>query len=276
MRNLGQVSFDSNVNQEEWSGSPERKRARLFGWLAVTLAALWLAIVMWMITLWAVYQGAYADAFIDLVGVLLAPSVIFLVAVIALVYARQAQQQRFEDKNREVRRDVQLGSREAELIGQDDSYLSELWKITNERLRGYHTRADQHAEQSFRNAQWAILGGFLIIVGTSGIAAWKTLSTPSSIVVGLVGTAGAVLAAYIGRTFLRLQETTARHLRSYFAQPEETFRFLVAQRLIRELNDDQRPEAVAQLIEAIARTGGSDQSRQNDEPSETTEKDAGK
>ncbi|MFE0150511.1 hypothetical protein ACFWY5_25390 [Nonomuraea sp. NPDC059007] len=269
------MSLDDNQGQDGWSRSPERRRARLLGSLAIILGVLWAAAVAWMITLWAVYLEGNAQAFIDIIGVLLAPSVIFLVGIIALIYAGQAQRQRFEDRSRENRRDVQLGSREAELIGQDDSYLSELWKITNERLRGYHNRADQHAEQSFRYARWAILGGFVIIVGTAGIAAWKTLSTPSSIVVGIVGTAGAVLAAYIGRTFLRLQETTAQHLRSYFAQPQETFRFLVAQRLIRELNEDQRPRAVAQLIDSIARSDAT-APLQPTEGTDQAEKDAGK
>lgn len=185
-----------------------------------------------------------------------------------LIFVSQNQRRRFEDRSRQVSLDVELGSRETELIGQDDSYLSELWKITNKRLRGYRNRTDQQAEQSFRNAQWAIIGDFLIIVSTAGIAAWKTLSTPSSIVVGVIGTVGAGLAAYVGKTFLRLQETTAKHLRSYFGQPQETFRFLIAQRLIAELKEDQRPEAVAQLIQAIARAGELDQSSVEGEDSQ--------
>jgi hypothetical protein len=110
-------------------------------------------------------------------------------------------------------------------------------------LQGYHDRAYRQADQSFRNAQWAILGGFFIVAGTATIAAGKTsLSTPSSVVVGVIGTVGAGLAAYVGRTFLRLQDTTAAHLRSYFDQPQETFRYLMAERLVDRLPEDQRTQ----------------------------------
>lgn len=50
-----------------WFRSPERRRARLFGWLAVSLVAIWVGLVAWMITLWGIYQGGDANAFIDLI-----------------------------------------------------------------------------------------------------------------------------------------------------------------------------------------------------------------
>ncbi|WP_242886701.1 hypothetical protein [Actinomadura litoris] len=63
------------------------------------------------------------------------------------------------------------------------------------------------------------------------------------------------MAAYIGRTFLRLQETTATYLRSYFDQPTETFRYLVAERLIDRLPEDERAKTVKYLVQAIMLSG---------------------
>jgi hypothetical protein len=49
----------------------------------------------------------------------------------------------------------------------------------------------------FRNAQWAIAGGFIIVVASAG-AAFYAGNVAIAVVIGALGTAGAALSAYIG------------------------------------------------------------------------------
>jgi hypothetical protein len=130
------------------------------------------------------------------------------------------------------------------------------WRLTEERLRIYHEIATRQAQASFRNAQWAIAGGFIVVVASAG-AAFYAGNVTITVVIGVLGTAGAALSAYIGRTFLRLQESAAAHLRSYFTQPQEQFRYLAAERLLTILNDgEQKEKSVNQLIQAIVSSNG--------------------
>lgn len=233
--------------REAWVTSPEYRRGFVALFVAIAVLAL-------LVTL----NGADIHV-LGTIGPDLPTKVdtlLYTVAVgtVLLSYSRR-QRRRFYDR-RLITQEQLLNRREAELVNEEGTSIGELWQLTNERLRGYHERAYRQADQSFRNAQMAISGGFVIVAGTAGIAAWKTgLTTQSSVVVGVIGTVGAGLAAYIGRTFLRLQETTATHLRAYFDQPTETFRYLVAERLIDRLPEDQRVQTVEYLVQAVMLSG---------------------
>ena len=68
----------------------------------------------------------------------------------------------------------------------------------------------------------------------------------------------AAFAGYIGRTFVRSQESAASKLHAYFDQPLEFSRYLAAERLLAESNDlsgDQRAVILSGLVQAIARQG---------------------
>lgn len=245
---------------EEWLRSPERARAQLYralAWFASVLASMLLITmgILWWPLLG--YEFFFASSQVtERIGPIVLPTLLLIFAAFYLFVARQGQRERFEERQRQIGREAQIASRQAELIAGGDSQQAEMWALTNDRLRGYHERAYRQADQSFRNAQWAIVGGFVILAGTAAIAAWNTnLSTTSGIVIGVIGTVGAGLAAYIGRTFLRLQETTATHMRSYFDQPQETFRYLVAERLIDRIPEDQRTQTVEYLVQAVMLSG---------------------
>ena len=120
-----------------------------------------------------------------------------------------------------------LGDEEGKLLDEDQLRFGTLWNLTQERLRVYHEIATRQANASFRNAQYAIAAGFAVII-IGAFAAFFAKNIAASIVVGTLGTVGAALSAYIGKTFLRLQEDAASHLRSYFDQPQEQFRYLSA------------------------------------------------
>ncbi|MFJ1695697.1 hypothetical protein ACIOHC_11185 [Streptomyces sp. NPDC088252] len=130
--------------------------------------------------------------------------------------------------------------------------MAELWAATHARLELYHKIATGQAKQSFRNAQVAMVMGFVLLVAFV-IVALKASTTAGSIVAGGLGAVSAALAGYVSRTFVRSQEAAASHLRSYFDQPLELSRFLAAERLIADgkLSDEQRAEILMALVQAM-------------------------
>jgi hypothetical protein len=78
-------------------------------------------------------------------------------------------------------------------------------------------------------------------------------SSAGAVAAGVLGGAAAAMSGYIGSTFLRTQDLAAAQMRDYFGQPLEFSRFLAAERLLDEINDDERREtAIVALVQAIA------------------------
>jgi len=135
--------------------------------------------------------------------------------------------------------------------GERQLELSALWDVTHERLNLYHTIATQQAETSFRRAQGAIIAGFSLLA-LAIIVSFFSNGTIGGIVTGLLGAASAGLAGYLGRTFLRAQETAAQHLRAYFLQPLEFSRYLFAERLLETLDPRERSDGILTLVRGLA------------------------
>ncbi|MFF9408941.1 hypothetical protein ACF1B0_25960 [Streptomyces anandii] len=136
--------------------------------------------------------------------------------------------------------------------------LADLWAVTHRRLDLYHDIATRQARQSFRNAQAAMVIGFLLLVGFVTVAL-KASTTTGAVVAGGLGAVSAALAGYVSRTFVKSQETAAGHLKPYFDQPLEFSRYLAAERLLTEagLTEEQRQEAVVALVKTLAGPPGS-------------------
>ncbi|WP_369213902.1 hypothetical protein [Streptomyces flavofungini] len=136
--------------------------------------------------------------------------------------------------------------------------LSELWTVTHRRLDLYHEIALGQAARSFRNAQVAMVLGFVLLVAFV-IVALQASTTAGSVVAGSLGAVAAGLAGYVSRTFVRSQEAAAGHLRAYFDQPLEFSRYLAAERLVADskLSDEQRAEVVTALAQAMIAGPGS-------------------
>ncbi|WP_330449703.1 TRADD-N-associated membrane domain-containing protein [Streptomyces anulatus] len=130
--------------------------------------------------------------------------------------------------------------------------LPELWEATHARLNLYHEIATGQAKTSFRNAQIAMVAGFLLLILFAGIALWAS-TTAVAIVAGGLGAVSAALAGYVAKTFIRSQEAAATHLRSYFDQPLELSRYLAAERLVADgdLTQEQRGEILSALVQAM-------------------------
>ncbi|MEV7163116.1 hypothetical protein AB0N60_13565 [Streptomyces microflavus] len=130
--------------------------------------------------------------------------------------------------------------------------MAALWDTTHARLDLYHQIATGQAKSSFRNAQIAMVAGFLLLILFAVIALWAS-TTAVAIVAGGLGAVSAALAGYVAKTFIRSQEAAATHLRSYFDQPLELSRYLAAERLVADgdLSQEQRGEILSALVQAM-------------------------
>ena len=176
---------------------------------------------------------------------------VFLAGLFGAGIAIRSQHSRFLDMQL-LRRYNELTEQQGEILEEEELRLNQLWRLSEDRLRVYHEIATKQANTSFRNAQWAITGGFIVVIaGSCAVFLAKNIAT--SVVVGTLGAVGAALSAYIGRTFLRLQENAASSLRSYFDQPREQFRYLAAERLLNHITDDQKKaNAINEIIRSMA------------------------
>jgi hypothetical protein len=145
----------------------------------------------------------------------------------------------------------------------DGLTLAALWDITHSRMSEYHIIVTGQARSSFRAAQVAMVIGFAMLVGFAVVAA-EAKTTAAAVSAGGLGAVGAAFAAYIGKTFIRSQESAASHLRAYFDQPLELSRYLAAERLLADAADltaEQRAAIVSSLVQSIATAGQGDKAK---------------
>jgi hypothetical protein len=138
--------------------------------------------------------------------------------------------------------------------------LASLWDVTHGRMDLYHQIVTGQARRSFEAAQVAMGVGFVMLVVFAVLAA-DAKTTTAAISAGGLGAVGAAFAAYIGKTFIRSQESAASHLRVYFDQPLELSRYLAAERLLADAGDltaEQRVAIVSSLVQSIATAGHDD------------------
>ncbi|TMR03396.1 hypothetical protein ETD83_10850 [Actinomadura soli] len=192
------------------------------------------------------------DAEIDLPawqGALVAAGVVAFAGLIAfgILLASRA------DRATADRARQSLQQAEHELAAADQLALPALWEVTQKRLDYYHQIATSQARTSFRNAQAAMVIGFVLLAVFATMAATAD-STAAAAVTGALGAVAAALAGFISRTFVRSQDTSASHLRSYFDQPLEFSRYLAAERLlnsVQQLNEEQRAAILADLLRTV-------------------------
>lgn len=136
---------------------------------------------------------------------------------------------------------------------EDRLALAALWEVTHSRLDLYHQIATGQARRSFFTAQVATGVGFILLIVFAIVAA-RTKTTAGAITTATLGAVSAALAGYIGRTFVRSQESAAEHLRAYFDQPLEFSRYLAAERLLAsgpDLDSEQRARILTAVVQAI-------------------------
>jgi hypothetical protein len=249
---MGREQLEKVKARDAWRKSRERRIAIRIQPLAVGggVIAILLVVVTYILNQASVGSSITYDR-----GYYIAISALLFVIACIIGWGEYARRRREFDDSLLLARYSELADEEGKLLEEDQLRFGTLWNLTQERLRVYHEIATRQANASFRNAQYAIVAGFaVIIIGAFAVLFAKNIA--ASIVVGTLGTVGAALSAYIGKTFLRLQENAASHLRSYFDQPQEQFRYLSAERLLKNLNTaEERSAAVAELMRSIESHG---------------------
>ena len=143
---------------------------------------------------------------------------------------------------------------------EDRLTLAALWDVTHGRMDLYHQIVTRQARRSFGAAQVAMGIGFVLLV-VFAVVAVEAKTTAAAISAGGLGAVGAAFAAYIGKTFIRSQESAASHLKEYFTQPLELSRYLAAERLLADAKDltaEQRAAILSSLVQSIATAGQHD------------------
>ncbi|MEV6608781.1 MULTISPECIES: hypothetical protein [unclassified Kutzneria] len=243
----------STLESDAWRGSPERRRQRRGGWLTVLVAV---AVGVASFVLYRNYRITLGfeqvlPGQIPYLALAVATAVLFgLLALFVNLAYRDALQREHADRWQveETRRRLERAEEAADKRGPLE--LTALWALTQRRLDYYHALATSQAERSFRHAQRAVVVGFAVLVVAVAVVA-STGSTVIVIAAGSIGVVGAALAAYLGRSFLRAQESTSERLRLYFSQPFAFSRQLSAERLLILLDSEDRAAAVRDLIRAI-------------------------
>jgi hypothetical protein len=133
-----------------------------------------------------------------------------------------------------------------------DLALPELWKVTHARLGEYHGTAVGQAKRAFRNAQYAMGAGF-VLLGVFVYAAFHAKSATASATAGALGAVAAALSGYIARTFIKSQEMTSAALHRYFEEPLVLSRYLAAERLVRDvgLSEEHRTELLRTIVQSM-------------------------
>jgi hypothetical protein len=183
----------------------------------------------------------------------------FLLGLLTFGFLQPRFRQELKDRLQAEEAEAKLAAADDAVYGEGSSLeLSPLWVANHERLSLYHRIATQQAQRSFQRAQTAMIVGFSI-VAISVPLALIARTAAGSLAAGILGAVAAALSGYISHTFIRSQESAAQHLKAYFLQPLEFSRYLVAERLLNTLNDQQKADgilAIVRGISAFAATGG--------------------
>lgn len=133
-----------------------------------------------------------------------------------------------------------------------DLALPKLWRVTHARLGEYHGTAVGQAKRAFRNAQYAMGAGF-VLLAVFVYAAFHAKSATASATAGVLGAVAAALSGYIAKTFIRSQEMTSQALHRYFEEPLVLSRYLAAERLVRDagISEQQRADLLHSIVHSM-------------------------
>lgn len=233
-----------------WRRSPELRRSLLAGGVAIAAVIIATAVGAAVGATTATYsEDRDMNA---IIGAVFGAGIVGYLSALGWLVHRRQQRRSWYDRVILLQAHAELSRAESKAAN-DELDLSSLWALTQQRLDYYHGLATSQAEKSFTYGLVAAGLGFFVILAAS-IAAALGNSAAASVSAALVGLAGGGLSAYIGATFMRLQENSATQLRAYFSQPLEFSRFLAAERLLTQLDPADNAAATRDLIRALADT----------------------
>lgn len=234
--------------RQAWRESPENaklSRIRRFIWGLTPIAAAGGALVGWSYAGYSHNRGQYAA-----IGAGIGILTWLYIGIYYLFLAQRQLKRAFDDRRLLHRSRDALKEAEEKLKESSSTEFGVLWDATQKRLDYYHKIATTQSEKSFLYGQIASAAGFAVILVAAIIAGLSKTPT-ASIVAGLTGAAGGGLGAYIGATFMKTQDVASTQLRAYFLQPLEFSKYLAAERLVKQIPEDDRAKAVQTIIDSI-------------------------
>ncbi len=178
-------------------------------------------------------------------GIVAGLSLVCAVVLPGLMDARREQ--------REVEKEARDAVAEsADELG-DAKDLVALIKANRKQMSAYDVLVQAQAKTAFRNAQFAMGAGLLVLL-FGAIVALSTADLQAKIVTATLTAIGGTLAGFIAKTFLDTYRRSIQQLNFYFQQPLITSYLLAAQRLVNELSGAQRETSLMELIKRVAVT----------------------
>jgi TRADD-N domain-containing protein len=158
---------------------------------------------------------------------------------------------------RREQREVEKEARDAVAESADElddaKDLVALIKANRKQMSAYDVLVQAQAKTAFRNAQFAMGAGLLVLL-FGAIVALSTADVQAKIVTATLTAIGGTLAGFIAKTFLDTYRRSIQQLNFYFQQPLITSYLLAAQRLVNELSGTQRETSLTELIKRVAVT----------------------
>jgi hypothetical protein len=122
----------------------------------------------------------------------------------------------------------------------DDSTTDERLSVLRA-LSTYQELSQRQANSSYRIAQMAIFGGFVLLL-VGGAVAVKTSAATVQLVVGGLAAVGTAISGYIGATAIRMYNRAQAQMNFYYAQPMVQYYLLQAERMTKNLKTTTRAD----------------------------------
>jgi hypothetical protein len=176
----------------------------------------------------------------------IASALILFVGAMIVSFYRAEQRRDWENKN--------LVARLAKSVLSDsttgDISLDQMWKQNQERLQEYHSIVVNYAASTRQSTLISLLAGFALIAGLSVMTLLADGLT-AAITSSVVASAGALVTGYVAKAVLRNSEASSRELTQFFIHPVKIEQMLLAERMIRTMNDGNINPAMMTLVESL-------------------------
>ncbi|MGM7670281.1 TRADD-N-associated membrane domain-containing protein [Microbacterium sp. A93] len=134
----------------------------------------------------------------------------------------------------------------------DSDDLLGLIKANASQMHAYDLMARRQAAQSHRASMIAMFVGLALVAAGVAVAIMAP-DAVSKITGASVTSIGAVVGGYVARTFMANGRRSSENAAFYFQQPLVTSYLLTAERLISQLPEQERPQALSTTIDTVLR-----------------------
>jgi hypothetical protein len=126
--------------------------------------------------------------------------------------------------------------------------------VANQRqMEAYSSIARSQAESSHRASQAAMGAGLLVLL-VGGVVAYFVTDPATKFATVILASVGSVIGGYISRTFIAVQQRSTEQMGYYFQQPLVQSYLLSAERLARQMGDEQERVALMKILDTVLKS----------------------